>query len=776
MANLTTQPTLSANYRYFVCDLLTNELLAELPLSGVSYGRSIREAGAFTGDIPISPETYNLSLYENTVPGKTALYIVRNNQCVWGGIIWSRSYDIKNKILNISGNEFPSYLYHRVAWKTFDNGYNATVTLDANGIGKLELQDNESFDFVSNMPIQVVFGSETNKKYDGYYYITNDPAPTSNVAYFTAKKDGNGLISVQGIDRQDTKAAVYVRQDTYEYARDLLSALELDFYGPIFGNSEIEPSQVFAQVVSSVSRSSNIATAVLDKPHYLIAGQGFTLRNTVSELDGRHVVLDVPTENTITFESTGSDIASTSLESTESAISKYSRAKTGVVTLTTASAHDFSVFDVVDVSGLTSLIDGTHVVTTTTTTTLTFQTETTVAIATSEPADGAAVELKSEVRYGSYGEYSEHSGLQLDYSEGGFSVQSPQDNHPFRGFELKYVGEILEEYSNTPGGFEYRIDCAYDSNTNSFTRTFVFLPLEPDSLRTYKDALPNAKLPAGKYAPISAFGADDTVFEHPGNILEASMIESAEDAATRFWVQGDDDTDNPDASLPYAAETNFDYLDRGWPLLDQVEKIDNVSEESILYDNYAVRMLSESVPPISNFSITVDGSIRPTLGTYAPGDWCAVIINDDFVQLRIQSELEPGSSQADRAGVLLRKIDAFEVSVPESPTVPEEVTLTLVTETQIDQAGTTLVDLEATTIGPNSVVLSVKFDTERTASSTTVDLCVGAVVLTSWTLDADDILSTTYTATGLSPSTKYGFNLKVDGNTYVTIYTKTRAS
>lgn len=776
MANLTTQPTLSANYRYFVCDLVTNELLTELPLSNVSYGRSIREAGSFTGDIPVNEDTRNLSIYENTIPGKTALYIVRNNQCVWGGPIWSRSYDIKNRVLNISGSEFTSYLYHRVAWKTFDNGYNATITLDSTGVGKLELQDNDSFDFVPNMPIQVVFGSETNQKYNGYYYITDTPSPTNTVAYFTAEKNGNGFISVQGVDRQDTKSAVYVRQDTYEYARDLISALELDFYGPIFGNQEIEPSQVFSQIVTTVSRTSNVATAIFDKPHYLIVGQGFTLRNTVSALDGRHVVLDVPNENSITFASTGTNISETSLTSLESSITSFSRAKTGVVTITTSSDHSFSVNDVIEVSGLTSLIDGLQVVTGTTSNTLTFQTDTTVVIATSQASDGATVERKAEVRYGSYGEYTQNTGLNLSYSTGGFSVQAPQDNHPFRGFELKYVGEILDEYSNKPNGFEYRIDCAYDVNTNSFTRTFVFLPLEPDSLREYKDALPNKKMPAGKYAPISAFGADDTVFEHPGNILAASMIESAEDAATRFWVQGDDDTGNADASLPYAAETNFDYLDRGWPLLDQVEKIDNVSEESILYDSYAVRMLSESTPPISNFSITVDGSIRPTLGTYSPGDWCSIIINDEFVQLRLQSELEPGSSQADRAGILLRKIDAFEVSVPESPTVPEEVTLTLVTENTIDSPGATLIDLSDTVVSTNSVLFSVKFDTERApGSSTTVALYRGSTQLTSWTLDGDDILDTTYSATGLSSNTKYEFKLKVDGVTYTTLYVKTKA-
>jgi hypothetical protein len=116
------------------------------------------------------------------------------------------------------------------------------------------------------------------------------------------------------------------------------------------------------------------------------------------------------------------------------------------------------------------------------------------------------------------------------------------------------------------------------------------------------------------------------------------------------------------------------------------------------------------------------------------------------------------------------------VSVPESPSVPEEVTLTLVTETEIDSAGATLIDLDPTIINTTSITFAVKFDTERTDSSTTIALFRGSTQLTTWTLDADDILDATYSATGLSAGTKYEFKLKVNGTTYVTQYVKTRAS
>jgi hypothetical protein len=120
---------LVAEYRYFAYDLLTNELLTELPLTGVSYGRSLRESGTFTGSVTANENTFNLNLYANTLPGKTAIYVTRNGVCVWGGIIWTRSYNIVNKTIEISASEFTSYLYKRVLWKTWSNAYQANITV-----------------------------------------------------------------------------------------------------------------------------------------------------------------------------------------------------------------------------------------------------------------------------------------------------------------------------------------------------------------------------------------------------------------------------------------------------------------------------------------------------------------------------------------------------------------------------------------------------------------------------------------------------------------------
>jgi hypothetical protein len=101
-------PSDAAVYRYFTTDLLTNQILAEIPFKGVSFERSLKAAGSFSGNIPVIPETASMNLYESTMPGKTGLYIVRDSVCVWGGIIWTRNYNVVERELSVSASEFTS--------------------------------------------------------------------------------------------------------------------------------------------------------------------------------------------------------------------------------------------------------------------------------------------------------------------------------------------------------------------------------------------------------------------------------------------------------------------------------------------------------------------------------------------------------------------------------------------------------------------------------------------------------------------------------------------
>jgi len=277
---------------------------------------------------------------------------------------------------------------------------------------------------------------------------------------------------------------------------------------------------------------------------------------------------------------------------------------------------------------------------------------------------------------GTYGPYPGNSDIGVQFSSKRYSGINVTPMS-YRGFELKTVGEALDSYSDSIDGFEYRIDCTYDPELDQFIKTFVLLPID----------FPNAP-PVGEISPIERFGAEKLVFEYPGGSISSMTVsESAEDSATRFFAVGESDL-GPDVGPNMSIASADDLLSgtngmdeyRRWPLLDAVQKIDDVDDEQVLYA-YARRYLAESKPPGADLSVTVNGSISPFVGTYFPGDWCSLIIDDDFAKMRLKSDLEP------RDDVLVRKIDQFEVSVPDSVTFPEMVSLSLIPEWEVDKRG-----------------------------------------------------------------------------------------
>lgn len=271
-----------------------------------------------------------------------------------------------------------------------------------------------------------------------------------------------------------------------------------------------------------------------------------------------------------------------------------------------------------------------------------------------------------------FGPFPGNSDIGVKFSDKSYSGKRVLPT-PYRGFELVNVGEALSKYSDSIDGFEYRIDCSYDAETNQFNKTFVLLPID----------FPNPPA-AGEVSPISRFGADKLVFEYPGNIINLTIDESAENSATRFFAVGESDL-GPDAGPPFSAASANGLLRgvesaRKWPLLDDDEKVPDVDDDGILY-GYANRYLSEARPPDAKLSLSVNGSLQPSVGLYAPGDWCSLIVDDQFILERLQSNLEP------RDSVIVRKIDVIKVSVPDGTTFPEKVDLTLVPEWEVDKRG-----------------------------------------------------------------------------------------
>lgn len=105
---------MTTTYRYLLADLLTNEVIAELPFTNVQFTQQLNQAGTLSANILLSginADVYNAK--NSTIPARNAIYVDRNGELVWGGIIWGRNYNSTSQILSITAREFESYFERR---------------------------------------------------------------------------------------------------------------------------------------------------------------------------------------------------------------------------------------------------------------------------------------------------------------------------------------------------------------------------------------------------------------------------------------------------------------------------------------------------------------------------------------------------------------------------------------------------------------------------------------------------------------------------------------
>jgi hypothetical protein len=665
----------SVEYRYFLTDLLSNTVIAEVPFKGVSFERANKKAGGFSGSIPFIPDTKALDLYNATMPGRTGLYVLRNGVCVWGGMIWGRQYSVSDKNLSVDAAEFTSYFYHRHIWQTivYGSGYIGVSSYSvSNGTATVTVEEPHGFSEGQKVKITTV-----SPLVDGQQTITEIPSATQ-IRFDTTSANGSG---------SSTAGALRLLADTFDVARDLVYRIASDLGGLAFANDAIRPGKDFDVSIISKQRSLNVATLTTSQPHDLIPGQEIDVLEVGVGFDGNFFVTEIPTPTTFKYYSPGVDVAPSALSGIRTLNVTAKEMLNGYATLTLDAPHGATLGQTILVSGVDGFFTGILDTTFNGRFTITEIPASnkikffTGAILDQAPTavSGGLAALGSKIIYGDFGSYLANSDLGFEFeSEDQSGVY--RDTLTLRGFEQKSVGEILEEFSNsTNGPFDYRIDCDYDFDTATFTRTFRLFGINPED----KPAL-------GETFNPSDFGADQLVFEYPGNILTFTVDESAEEAATRFFVVGRISDLTDEASQPYSGAASPIFLNNpngySWPLLDQVEQLEQeipeykAQDEDTLW-NYATDYLYESLPPIGTYSIQVSGSISPIVGSYFPGDWCTLIIDDEFVRQRLANDQEP------RDDILMRRISSYKVNVPDAPTFPETVDLTLVTDWKARKRG-----------------------------------------------------------------------------------------
>lgn len=98
-------------YTYIFADLLTDNINLELPLYGTWFNHELNKPGNMTFTFSLDSEGFdNKDVLEGTIPGRTSIYVDRDGSLIWGGIVWSRTYQSQAKNLSYTAQTFESFL------------------------------------------------------------------------------------------------------------------------------------------------------------------------------------------------------------------------------------------------------------------------------------------------------------------------------------------------------------------------------------------------------------------------------------------------------------------------------------------------------------------------------------------------------------------------------------------------------------------------------------------------------------------------------------------
>lgn len=112
-------------FRYLAFDVTNRTYLGKLPYQGVTFGvPQLNQPGPFAGALPIAdPRVRLLNWQACTYTGRVAVIVDLLGVIVWGGILWTNSYQDSDatKSLKVGGTSFGSYLQQRVQAADYTN-------------------------------------------------------------------------------------------------------------------------------------------------------------------------------------------------------------------------------------------------------------------------------------------------------------------------------------------------------------------------------------------------------------------------------------------------------------------------------------------------------------------------------------------------------------------------------------------------------------------------------------------------------------------------------
>ena len=329
---------MTATYTYLFVDILSNRVVHELPCYGVWFSRQLSAAGQMTATVALNTAQYsNTEIKGATIPGRMALYALRDDAVVWSGPIWSRTYNSQGSSLQLSGQTWESWLYRffpDISLR-YTSVEQRNIAIDLLTRMQAVTLQNAQFTIPSALPVQIArtenFPFEDLKSYGelleylseydtgfdyeiiGYMdsngvlqrYVnfgspqlgrTQDQStlvfdyPTSITDYYFTENASDGAVKVYGVGGPPTENAAPIRS-TYTQADlvtngyplfqsvftngDVTRQITLDAQTKLFGNSKRAPIVRWSINVDPTVDPVVGTWQLGDQAHITIEDQGF---------------------------------------------------------------------------------------------------------------------------------------------------------------------------------------------------------------------------------------------------------------------------------------------------------------------------------------------------------------------------------------------------------------------------------------------------------------------------------------------------------------------
>lgn len=107
-------------YRYIFGSLRTEAVIAEIDLFGTYMDMELNVGGRFDGSFNLDQTgKRNADLIAATIPGRSFVIVERNSVPIWGGFIWSRTYQSQAKSVQLYAQHFMQYPQYQLIRSDF---------------------------------------------------------------------------------------------------------------------------------------------------------------------------------------------------------------------------------------------------------------------------------------------------------------------------------------------------------------------------------------------------------------------------------------------------------------------------------------------------------------------------------------------------------------------------------------------------------------------------------------------------------------------------------